>query len=182
MNEELKVLLMIADSLKKTKIAYVISGSMASNYYTTPRMTRDIDIVVELKAKDISNFIKAFESQFLFDPETISEEVRKRGMFNLIHKEYIIKADFILRKETDFQESVFRRRKKAVIEGKLVWVISAEDLVLAKLLWARESYSEMQLRDVEHLLKTVENLDRSYVEQWVPILGLAKIYKKVNYE
>ena len=41
MNGELDVLLMVAQRLEKAKIVYMISGSMALNYYALPRRFRD---------------------------------------------------------------------------------------------------------------------------------------------
>jgi len=38
----------VCTSLDDNNIPYMISGSIALNVYTIPRMTRDIDIVVEL--------------------------------------------------------------------------------------------------------------------------------------
>ncbi len=39
-------------ALNKVNIPYMVSGSMAMTLYTVPRMTRDIDIVVELNKED----------------------------------------------------------------------------------------------------------------------------------
>ena len=180
MNEELNILLLVAQRLDQNKIVYMISGSMAANYYTIPRMTRDIDVVIELKRGEIDQFVKAFEVDFWIDAEVVERETLQRGMFNLIHKEYVIKIDFILRKESEFQESAFERRKNITIENQPIWFISAEDLVLAKLLWAKDSFSELQLNDVRHLLQTVVGLDRAYVDRWVQMMGLVQVYNKVK--
>lgn len=179
MNEELKVLLEIGRRLESIGIAYIISGSMAANYYTVPRMTRDIDVVIELRRTDIDRFIQIFEKDFWIDPAVVDQEVLSRGMFNLIHREYVIKVDFILRKENRFQELVFERRKKVFIENQPIWLISPEDLVLAKLLWAKDSLSELQLKDVRHLLQTVKSLDRVYLDQWIVELNLTSIYERL---
>lgn len=182
MNEELKVLFMITKKLETAGVPYLISGSIAANYYTVPRMTRDIDVVVELKLNDVDRFVKVFGSDFWVDPSMVKQEVMSRGMFNLIHKEYVIKVDFILRKENQFQESAFHRRKRVTVERQAMWFISAEDLILAKLLWAQDSCSEVQLNDVKHLLRTVEGLDQIYLTKWIDRLALQKIYRKINHE
>ncbi|MGZ8467524.1 MAG: hypothetical protein ACXWXT_18420, partial [Candidatus Binatia bacterium] len=57
MSEELEVLKQVTQRLDRTKIAYMVTGSIATNFYTVPRMTRDIDIVVELAERDLSRFI-----------------------------------------------------------------------------------------------------------------------------
>jgi hypothetical protein len=40
MNEELEVLKIVTRRLNEANIPYMICGSIASNYYTVPRMTR----------------------------------------------------------------------------------------------------------------------------------------------
>jgi len=90
MNEELTVLRTVAQSLDKAAITYMVSGSMAANYYTIPRMTRDIDVVIELRMDDLTRFTSAFEGSFYVDREVIAREIPQCGMFNLIHNEYLL--------------------------------------------------------------------------------------------
>lgn len=180
MSEELKVLKMVVERLEQTRVPYFISGSMAANYYSVPRMTRDIDIVLELKPTHLKSFIESFRNDFYTEEESIKEEVDRRGMFNLIHKKYAFKVDFIIRKETEFQDSCFQRRREVRLGDYEAWMISLEDLVIAKLLWAKDSLSELQLRDVKNLLLTAGNLDRAYLEQWVSRLSLKDVYERVK--
>ena len=183
MSEELEVLKTVTRCLNQAEFPYMISGSIAANYYTVPRMTRDIDIVIELKAIDIDKFIKLFQNDFyLDDKEMIKREVLQQGMFNLIHNQYVIKIDFIVRKESEFQDVVFSRRKKVFIENAPMWFILPEDLILAKLQWAKDSHSELQLKDVKNLLATVKDIDRVYIKKWVKKLDLSQLYNELNNE
>jgi hypothetical protein len=54
LTEELEVLRIVAERLEPAGIPYMLTGSMAANYYAVPRMTRDIDLVVELSLVDRS--------------------------------------------------------------------------------------------------------------------------------
>ena len=65
MSEELEVLKEVTRRLDRAKIAYMVTGSIATNLYTIPRMTRDIDLVVELSEKDLSQFIPLFDADYL---------------------------------------------------------------------------------------------------------------------
>jgi D-ribose pyranose/furanose isomerase RbsD len=180
MSEELEVLKMATQRLNESDILYMISGSIAANYYTVPRMTRDIDIVIELKEVNIEKFVNLFQNDFYVDKEVIKKEVSRNGMFNLIHKQYVVKVDFILSKESEFQNAAFARRKKVSIENSPMLFITAEDLILAKLIWAKDSYSEVQLKDVSNLLKSGKDLDQNYIKEWVATLNLNQIYKVVK--
>jgi len=51
MPEELEILKEVCRRLETSKIPYMITGSTASNFYAVPRMTRDIDIVIEIKGE-----------------------------------------------------------------------------------------------------------------------------------
>lgn len=54
-------------------------------------------------------------------------------------------------------------------------MVTAEDLIVAKLEWARKGGSELQLRDaLAILLQCGPELDRAYIERWVPELDLAR--------
>ena len=112
MQEELEVLKIVTRRLNEINIAYMISGSIAANYYTIPRMTRDVDIVIELKNSDIEKFFNIFKNDFYIDKSMVKEEVFQSGMFNIIHNKFVVKIDFIVKKETEFQKIAFSRKKK----------------------------------------------------------------------
>ena len=178
MSEELEVLKIVTSRLNDASISYMVSGSVAANYYTIPRMTRDIDVVIELKQGDVDKFVSLFKGDFYVDREMVANEVSRQGMFNLIYNRYVIKIDFIVKKSSAYQNAAFSRRKQIMIEQSPMWFISAEDLVISKLLWAKDSHSEMQLKDVGNLIETVDNLDLKYIGNWVREMGLEKIYKE----
>jgi len=180
MSEELEVLKTVTRKLDEAKIPYVISGSIAANYYTVPRMTRDLDVVVEMTGSDVKNFVRLFHDDFFIDEDMVRAEVDKKGMFNLIQSTYIIKIDFILRKESEWQEAVFERRQKVQIDDMFIWIISPDDLILAKLLWAKNSVSELQLNDVRNLLQSGQRLDQEYLKKWIALLRLEEVYQKVR--
>jgi hypothetical protein len=110
----------------------------------------------------------------------ILEAIRKEGMFNIIHYQSVFKIDFIIRKNNPYRIEEFRKRKKIIFEDAELYITAPEDLILSKLYWAKESMSELQLNDVKNLLKSVKELDESYIEKWASYLGIKDIYKKVK--
>jgi hypothetical protein len=180
MSEELEVLKEVARRLDGTGIAYMITGSTAANFYAVPRMTRDIDIVVELSERDIGKFILAFEKDHYLEPETVRKAVKNKGMFNLIHDQYIIKVDFVVRKDTPYRRREFSRKKRISVDGENLYIVAPEDLILSKLVWAKDSKSEIQLRDVQNLLQSVKGLDRRYLARWGKQLGVDSLYRGVT--
>lgn len=180
MSQELEVLKIVTQRLQKGKIPYMITGSIATSFYAVPRMTRDIDIVIEIKTEDADRLLTFFEKDFYIDRDSVIEAIDQKGMFNVIHNEYVLKIDFIVRKDSSHWKLEFERRRPIEIEGVPMWVVSPEDLILSKLFWAKDSLSEMQLGDVKNLLNMVKDIDIRYVGQGIQSLGLEEIYSKVK--
>lgn len=102
----------------------------------------------------------------------MKDAVRIEGMFNIIHSAWLMKADFIVRKNHPYRIEEFKRRKKVEIEGCNVLVVSPEDLILSKLHWRSESQSELQMNDVRQIISTVDDLEWGYLWKWAEALGV----------
>ena len=161
----------VCQKLETAHIPYMISGSLAVNAYTTPRMTRDIDIIISLKEEDVIGFLKAFETGFYQNELEIKQEVRRKGMFNLIDLESMTTIDFILKKDSAYRNLEFERRQKTTIYGFEIWIVAVEDLILSKLDWIQVYQSDRQLLDITNLLE-VPNLDKKYLQHWIETLSL----------
>ena len=84
-----------------------------------------------------------------------------------------------MRRPRDFSRVEFDRRRPHVIDGIVVYVASPEDILIAKLEWAKMGESERQIEDAAGVIATQgSSLDRSYVERWVRELGLEHQWHK----
>jgi Nucleotidyl transferase of unknown function (DUF2204) len=180
LSEELEVLKEVGQRLDQAGIPYMITGSTAGNFYTVPRMTRDIDLVVELEPNDVERIVQIFCRDFYLDRETVADAIRSRRMFNVIHSESVIKVDFIVRKDSPYRRTEFARRRKILVEDQEIQVVAPEDLILSKLEWAKESRSEFQLTDVRNLFRSAQGLDLEYLAHWAKELGIEALYREVS--
>lgn len=167
---ELEVLRDVTARLDRVGLPYMLTGSLAMNYYAEPRMTRDIDLVVDVRPGDISGLVAAFESDYYLSRAAIEEAVRRRSLFNLIHNESLMKIDVVVRKETPYRKTEFERRRRVHIGDATLYVVSKEDLIVSKIAWARDSRSDVQKRDIENLLATEH--DDDYLTHWLNELDL----------
>ncbi|MEP7308421.1 MAG: hypothetical protein ABJA98_23200 [Acidobacteriota bacterium] len=101
-------------------------------------------------------------------------------MFNLIHIEAVTKVDFVVRKDVRCRREEFQRRRQVEIGGHPLWIVSPEDLILSKLMWAKTSRSEMQLRVVRPLLNSVARLDLDYLDRWAASLTITDLLREVR--
>ena len=178
MQDELDIVRDVSGRLESAGIGYMLTGSMAMNYYAEPRMTRDIDLVIALQPEDAQRIIKLFSPDYYISYVAVEGSIKRQSLFNLIHNESLIKVDCIVRKQTDFRLTEFNRRQRITMRGFQTWIVSKEDLILSKLFWAKDSHSEFQLRDVKNLVST--GCDRTYIEQWIDQLGLTSLWKELR--
>jgi hypothetical protein len=90
------------------------------------------------------------------------------------------KVDLIVRKHRPFSEVEFARRQSAEFEGCPLWVATVEDVMVAKLEWAKLGGSARQLEDVAALLRVhSERLDQAYLEHWIATLGVTAQWEQV---
>ncbi len=72
----------------------------------------------------------------------------------------------------------FLRRHWIEIDNFSTWIATKEDLIISKLDWAKDSHSELQMRDVQNLLAT--GFDQDYVQQWTKELGLSNLWEQAQ--
>jgi hypothetical protein len=173
MTTELDVLGVVSDRLSASHVPFMLTGSFALAYYATPRMTRDLDSVVALNERDVETLVAAFASDFYIDADAARTAILSERMFNLMHLESGVKVDLIVRKSAEFRQVEFARRQAVAIAGIRTWIVSCEDLILSKLVWALQSNSELQRRDIQQLLAGTIDLD--YIRTWAPQLGVTRL-------
>jgi hypothetical protein len=146
--------------------------------YTVPRMTRDLDIVVALGPRDVPQVVAAFAGDFYVDAEIAAAAIAAERLFNLMHYGSGIKVDLIVRKSSEYRLLEFSRRQQIEMGHVATWIVSREDLILSKLVWARDAGSELQRRDVRQLLSGP--VDNGYLGRWAPILGVESLLEEVR--
>jgi hypothetical protein len=153
----------------------MLTGSLAGSYHGAPRATQDIDLVVDAPVDHLLLVAKGLRAAGLYvSDDAVREAVSSRGMFNAIDPESGWKVDFIVRKDRDFSRSEFAARHAIEFMGVSLSLATAEDVIVAKLEWAKLGDSERQLRDVAEILAIQgESLDQSQITRWVEALGLA---------
>jgi Nucleotidyl transferase of unknown function (DUF2204) len=179
-SDELDILQSVTAQLEGAGISYMVTGSMAANFYAVPRMTRDIDLVIELSERDVDRVTRLFQQEYYIDRDMVERAVRDHAMFNMIHNALVVKVDCVVRKETEYRREEFARRRAVSVAGQRVFIVSPEDLILSKLDWAKESRSQVQLDDVRNLLRSVQGLDAEYLNRWADRLGLTTLYQEVR--
>lgn len=161
--------------LEGVGIDFMVTGSFASTFYGEPRSTQDLNVVVRIDQAGLERLLMALpEDDWYVSAETARDALRRRRQFNLICQQTGWKVDLIVHKDDAFARAEFERRRHTVVLGQQVWLVSPEDVVIAKLRWVRAGGgSQRQLRDVASMLRVIgPTLDQDWIEEWVAKLGL----------
>lgn len=147
----------VVQTLEQLHLPYMVAGGFAAIFYGEPRLTVDIDIVVDIKTAHIKPLVAAFPfPDYYLSEETMRDSIRRRFPFNIIQTATAAKVDLIPLPDDVFSRVAFSRRQKMVFnqEGAEAYFISAEDIVLAKLFAFEKTGSDKHLRDIKGVLVT----------------------------
>jgi hypothetical protein len=165
------------DALERLGIPYFVTGSVAASVYGVLRQSHDTDVVL-VDAGGFTQLAAALRGHCLIaDPIDFGAFT----MASIIERHTADKVDVIVAPSGAFEASAMERRQRVDVPGLgPVWVASAEDLVLAKLVWSQGT-SELQLRDCAQLMRLgTATLDRAYLAQWADRLGVRHLLDDVE--
>jgi len=176
-----EVLKRVITAFEDSAIPYMLVGAIAVNYYGRPRLTHDIDIIVEIGRAQAARIVKLFEDEFYVSLDGILEAIQHGTMFNLIHQHTGLKIDCWMLKEDEFDRSRFPRRQKCIVFDREMSISSPEDLILVKLQWYKDSGSEKHLLDARGILEVqAEALDKQYLSNWASRLSLKDLLERIT--
>lgn len=179
--DQTSVLKSVVQELNDLKWSYFLIGSFAVSYYGRPRATHDIDIKVVIPLKEIKAIENRFSKHFYVSEEGILDALHHKTMFNLIHHETGTKVDFWILGDDSFDQERLQRRKIVNLFGLPTAITTAEDLIVIKLKWYRESESDKHLNDAISILEIQENkLDTEYIQKWISHFRLEKEWKETT--
>ncbi|MBI4097928.1 MAG: nucleotidyl transferase AbiEii/AbiGii toxin family protein [Candidatus Levybacteria bacterium] len=118
--------------LQRSKVPYMVTGALSVIFYGRPRASHDIDFVIEAKKEDIEKIKEAFavlSHDFLVQKDQIEEAIIQGLSFNILHLPTMLKLDFFLLKDDEFDRSRFRRRKTLNVFGQIMTFASPEDTI-----------------------------------------------------
>ena len=164
----------IVEALDQAGIPYMLTGSFASSYHGTPRATQDIDIVIAPSPDQLQALVRFLpEREYYVDLEAALDPHMRETQFNVVDLVTGWKMDLIIRKSRPFSRLEFDRRAAVDLHGLRLFIATAEDVLLAKLEWAKLGRSQRQIDDAAGIIRIrADDLDREYIENWVRELNV----------
>jgi hypothetical protein len=152
----------LARALDARGVSYAIGGALAYAFWGIPRATLDVDLNVFVSAEGVDAvFAALLDAQVQVEPVAARAAIEKRGMFEA--RQGPVRVDVFL-PSIPFSWEAERTRKRQLLEGQPVWVLSAEAIATFKLLFFRPK----DVLDLERLIAVQgDNLDVAYVRRHI---------------
>lgn len=142
------------------KIKYIVIGGLALNLHGVPRMTYDIDILLDLTESNVVRFEKlmkawGFKARIpaaindIADPDKREYWIKQKNMraFNLVNPAWTLsEIDVLIDSPVSFAQAK-HRAKKITLKGMVIPVMGIKDLIRLK----RASGRQQDLNDIENL-------------------------------
>jgi hypothetical protein len=171
----------VFDALEALEIPYLVVGSLSTSHYGIPRSTKDADIVVELGERSVWELMRRLGPGFRLDPQLSFESATStlRHKIHLVESEFTIEL-FYLGRDPHDQER-FRRRVRAVVHGREVWIPTVEDAVITKLRWALRLARAKDRDDAREVIAVQgDRIDWDYVHRWCDEHGTRALLDEIR--
>lgn len=162
--------------LNRTGLKFMITGSVAVIAYGEPRMTNDVDIVIDLAPENAHKLHRAYASSDFYAPPAdvmATEAGEPEGQFNVVHLDSVMRADFYVAGDDPLHRWALDNRRTERVGGFDLPFAPLEYLVVRKLEYFRKSGSDRHLRDVAGLLRVSgDRLDKARLDDFITSRGL----------
>lgn len=162
--------------LERMGIDYVIVGGVAVSSWGTPRTTRDLDVIIVLKAENIGQLSENLQEMgFSIDENDFRKSFEEKTHFTIFdeHSEYHIDAKGVYNK---FDALTVRNKVAVPYEGHDMHIASAEDTIAHKLLFG--GYQDVE--DAESILLRQSELDMKYLVELCEEMGVSDELEKIR--
>ena len=152
----------IARQLEGTGIPYAIGGAIAYGFWGNPRGTRDLDVNLFVSAEHAERALDALVAAGVrLDRQLALKTGEERGDARGFYEDVPIDLFFM---SIPLHEAAAGRTVQVKLLGQTIRILSAEDLVVLKLLFFRGK----DIVDIERIVAIQGGrLDRGYVRRWL---------------
>jgi hypothetical protein len=165
--------------LRSHEIRFHLTGGLTGAAYGEPRMTQDIDVVIDptqAKAK-LEALVESFEvSDFMFSEESMRRAVATGDVFQLLDELETLKLDIYPREMIPGE--LDRSQQLEIFEGQFLPVVSRIDAAASKLVWISKG-SHKSRRDLRAIFRNANEAEQDEIRKLVEQLKLTELLAEV---
>lgn len=167
-------------ALNELKVPYMLVGSLSSNMYGEPRMTKDADLVVQLGDTTLSALMEKLGTGYKIDRQLGFETVTGTTRYHIRHAEEDFLIELFQLTNDAHNQQRFARRRETTFGGVKAFAPTAEDVLIQKLRWYKRGKRPKDIQDAENVLAVqVGNVDLAYIRRWCDEHGTRELFEEL---
>ncbi len=161
----------ISAILDEFGLQFHFTGGVASSYYGDPRLTQDLDVVIQpaVDRPETRALLDRLAAGYIINTQDALAAIERNGLFQAIDETSMIKIDFHVGGK--IPNELERTTRRTILPGLIAPLVCKEDAILSKLLWIKQG-SHKARHDVTMMLCREEDLDRASLTARAVTLGL----------
>jgi hypothetical protein len=173
----------VIDALEQLHVPYMAVGSFSVNVYANPRSTKDADFVVQFGDDTITQIMNELGSDFELDQQMSFETITATTRYKVRHRQTLFLIELFFLSDDPHDRQRFARRLKGDINGRPVYVPTAEDVIIQKLRWSRHGKRQKDVDDARNVLAVqAGRLDIPYMRGWCDEHGTREVLEQLIQE
>ncbi len=180
-----EVLEAVVAVLEAAGVEYAITGSVASSLHGEPFSSQDVDLAVRMTAGQARRIANELPTRFYRSDVALVQAAENCGTANLIDTETGLKVDLAVLGPSVYHTRVFERSIADSLggAGRSFSVVTAEDVILMKLTWRKDTQSSKQWENALGVARVKgARMDWKYLFEQAEALGIVEDLERLRDE
>jgi hypothetical protein len=170
----------VMDALTELGAAWMVVGSLSTNYYGIPRSTKDADFVVRFDGVSVTELMRRLGPDFRLDQQAGFELVTATVRYRIDHPAANFQIELFMLSDDPHEQQRFARRVEVQMFGRTTFVPTAEDCIITKLRWLRDAGRGKDEDDVRNVIVVRQpSLDWPYIHRWCDQHGTRPLLDRI---
>ena len=175
----------VAEALELEGVQYAIAGSIASSFHGEPHTSVDVDLIVVASVEQARRIARQLSPRFYAPDDMLADAAQKRSFVNVVDNRSSLKVDISFIERGGYLARTLDRRIKACIGSAVpeFWFVTAEDVILMKLLWRKDTHSAKQWDNALGVARVKgARMDWKYLFEQAKTLGVEEDLERLRDE
>jgi hypothetical protein len=184
-NALIETLSAVVQALDAVGAEYAVAGSIASSFHGEPQSSIDVDLIVNASVEQAQSLALKLSPRFYAPQDMLMEAAEKHSFVNAVDNRTSLKADLSFIERGGYLERVLGRRVRGRIGSTTpeFWFVTAEDVILMKLAWRKDTRSAKQWENALGVARCKgTRMDWQYLFGQSATLGIEKDLERLRDE
>ncbi len=174
----------VIDVFNELEVPYILVGAFSVNYHGIVRSTHDADFVAVFGGLQVAAIVHKLGENFHLDPQMSFESATGTARYIVNYVDpprKSLQVEFFRLSDDEFDQQRFARRIQGDFLGRLVHLLTAEDVIVTKLRWYKALARSKDKDDARGVIAVQgDSLDWDYIRRWCDVHETRELLETVR--